>query len=113
VTKQTKTFTAFSHKHLGSISRQQIIEGVKAHARANYESKMVAWDHLIECMSDEDIDGLMGKRTKSILGAIQMLADPRTSPLKVWAEQRQAVQAEAGEPSWEQAMADLEQAMAA
>jgi len=56
------------------LSRQELIDGVRAHARKHYGEKGTGWDILEECWTDADIDATMGVRTKSVLGAVQMIS---------------------------------------
>jgi hypothetical protein len=103
--------TAFTYKDLGKLTRQELVDGVKAHAVKNYDRPLQGWDFVVECMTDEEIDRIIGVRTKSILGAIQMMV--QMGGIREQAELRASVQAEAGEPSWEEAMDDLKQELAA
>ena len=60
-----------------------IIEGLKAHANANYEAG--GWDVLVECWSDKEIQGhLDAHNARSIGDAIEAF-----KPLvSIWAERQ-------------------------
>jgi len=53
------------------VTRQQLIDAVKSHARDNYEEG--GWDYLVECYEDSEIDELIGGAT-TIAGAIKKVA---------------------------------------
>jgi hypothetical protein len=110
--------TAATFAQTGTITREAIIAGVRAYALAHYTKPLAGWDILIECWSDEDISRAIGKKTRSILGAVQYLTWSKV--LSAPAEARASVQAEGGFgdfaeaeeevetlPSWEEAMEDL------
>ncbi len=79
-------------KHFGpALARTDLIAGVRAHALRNYDKQ--GWDFLVECWSDEEIDACMGKRTKSVLGAIQTIS--MYGGLSLLDEQRRSVMNEA------------------
>ena len=70
----------------GVLSRQDLIEGVKAYGRKNYRRN--GWHIVIDTWSDADIDRVIGVRTKSVLGAIQMMV--QTGGFKEQAVERPA-----------------------
>ena len=63
-----------------SKARQAVIDGVKAHAVANYDQG--GWDVIVECWSDDQIEeATRGSRT--VNGAVKMLS----GAVSVWADQ--------------------------
>ena len=70
------------------MTKQELIEGIKAHARKNYEKG--GWDYVIECYSDEDIAHEIEGAT-TLLGAIRKLS----KSLKDGNDYRRDIQAEA------------------
>ena len=64
-----------------------LIAAVREYALANYEKD--GWDYLIECWSDEDIAGEIGK-SRTVLGAISKCR----RVVKLLDERRQEVRAE-------------------
>lgn len=69
-----------------TVSRSALIQGVRAHAVKN--AGKAGWDILTNEWSDAQIDAIMGIRTKSVLGAVQMISI--FGGLRALAEQRQA-----------------------
>ena len=48
-------------------TKNDLIEAVKSHAYENYENG--GWDYVIECLTNDDIARIIGKR-RSVRGAI-------------------------------------------
>jgi hypothetical protein len=53
------------------MSKQELIEEVKAHANKNYNTG--GWDEIVECLSDDDIADLIGD-CRTVSGAIAKAA---------------------------------------
>jgi len=68
-------------------SKQELIEGVKAHAVENYEQG--GWDYIVECYSDDEIVDLiveagattLAKAIEAIGGIVEIFADRRADAI--------------------------------
>ena len=70
------------------MTKQELIDGVKAHALANYETG--GWDYLVEAYEDNEVAKLIAGET-TLEGAIARVAevmeilDDRRSDIQGWA----------------------------
>jgi len=53
-------------------TKQEMVDGVKAHAKANYEDD--GWDYLVECYEDDEVAELIEGAT-TVAGAIKAAAE--------------------------------------
>lgn len=67
--------------------KKALVDGVKAHARLHYEEG--AWDTIIECYSDADIEKMFGNAT-TLIGAVRAVR----KHLVGYADRRRDIEAE-------------------
>jgi hypothetical protein len=76
---------AKSLKQAGPQTREELLASVRMYAQS--KGTVDGWDIVVD-WSDEKIDSQIGKNTKSLLGAVQMIRDFRVGQLKELASAR-------------------------
>lgn len=69
-------------------TKQELVDGVKAHAKANYEDN--GWDYLVECYDDDEVAELIEGATTvaeaiKAAGEIMAIKDERRGEIQSYA----------------------------